>query len=62
MQELLGSAFKSLQNKRVLVRHPGEFADFEFGVYWDSWAHNQQLFGKCMALELIGQTQLKVAG
>ena len=45
MQELLGSAFeKAFQNKRVLVRHPGEFVDFEFGVYWDSWAHNQQTF------------------
>ena len=45
MQQLLGAAFeKAFQNKRVLIRHPGEFEDFEFGVYWDSWAHNQQTF------------------
>lgn len=43
MQQLLGAAFeKAFQNKRVLVRHPNEFEDFEFGVYWDSWAHQGQ--------------------
>jgi hypothetical protein len=45
MQELLGTAFeKAFQNKQVLVRHPNEFEDFEFGVYWDSWAHQEQTF------------------
>ena len=45
MQKLLGVAFeKAFQNKQVLVRHPNEFEDFEFGVYWDSWAHQQQIF------------------
>ena len=45
MQKLLGTAFeKAFQNKQVLVRHPNEFEDFEFGVYWDSWAHQEQTF------------------
>ena len=45
MQKLLGRAFeKAFQNKQVLVRHPNEFEDFEFGVYWDSWAHQEQTF------------------
>ena len=45
MQRLLGAAFeKAFQNKQVLVRHPNEFEDFEFGVYWDSWAHQEQTF------------------
>jgi len=45
MQQLLGVAFeKAFQNKQVLVRHPNEFEDFEFGVYWDSWAHQEQTF------------------
>ena len=45
MQQLLGAAFeKAFQNKQVLIRHPNEFEDFEFGVYWDSWAHQDQTF------------------
>lgn len=43
MQTLLGTAFeKAFKNKHVLVRHPGEFTDYEFGIYWDSWAHERQ--------------------
>ena len=45
IQQLLGVAFgRAFQNKQVLVRHPNEFEDFQFGVYWDSWAHHQQTF------------------
>ena len=44
MQQWLGVAFmRAFQQKQVLVRHPWEFADFEFGIYWDSWAHANQL-------------------
>ena len=43
MQKLLGDAFTSaFKNKKVQVRHPWEFTDYEFGIYWDSWAHIQQ--------------------
>ena len=44
MQKLLGNAFtEAFQNTKVTVRHPWEFTDYEFGVYWDSWAHTQQM-------------------
>jgi hypothetical protein len=40
MQQLLGDAFTAaFKNKKVTVRHPWEFTDYEFGIYWDSWAH-----------------------
>jgi hypothetical protein len=43
MQKLLGDAFtEAFQNKKVTVRHPWEFTDYGFGIYWDSWAHVQQ--------------------
>lgn len=43
IQQLLGAAFeKAFPDKQVLVRHPDEFTDFEFGIYWDSWAHERQ--------------------
>ncbi|MDO5567440.1 MAG: DUF4832 domain-containing protein, partial [Planctomycetia bacterium] len=45
MQKLLTDAFKAaFKNKKVLVRHPHEFTDFEVGYYWDSWAHIQQIY------------------
>jgi len=44
MQKLLGDVFaKAFRNKKVTVRHPWEFTDYQFGVYWDSWAHIQQV-------------------
>jgi len=44
IQQLLGDAFtRSFKNKKVMVRHGWEFTDYQFGIYWDSWAHaNQQ--------------------
>ena len=45
MQKILGNAFeKAFKNKHVLVRHPREFEDYKFGIYWDSWAHYGQTF------------------
>ncbi len=44
MQKVVGDAFaQAFKNKKVTVRHPWEFTDYEFGVYWDSWAHIQQV-------------------
>lgn len=43
LQQLLGEAFtRAFQRKQILVRHPWDFADFTFGIYWDSWAHANQ--------------------
>jgi len=46
MQELVGAAFrKAFRHKHVSVRHAWkEFTPFEFGEYWDSWAHYQQVW------------------
>ena len=45
IQELMGDAFtQAFQNKKFLVRHANEFTDYDVGVYWDSWAHIQQIF------------------
>ena len=44
IQGLMGDAFtQAFQNKKFLVRHANEFADYDVGVYWDSWAHIQQI-------------------
>ncbi|MFK7885568.1 MAG: DUF4832 domain-containing protein [Gammaproteobacteria bacterium] len=47
MQALVGDAFvAAFPDKHVSVRHVWEeFEDFEFGEYWDSWAHQQQMWG-----------------
>lgn len=43
LQDLLGGAFsRAFQHKKVLVRHADEFENYQFGIYWDSWAHSQQ--------------------
>ncbi len=43
-QQLLGNLFtKAFKNKKVLVRRPFEtFEEYEFGWYWDRFAHFQQ--------------------
>lgn len=47
MQKLLGDAFTELfPHKMTVVRHADEFTDYTFGMYWDSWAHVQQINGK----------------
>lgn len=44
MQKLMGDAFtNAFRHKMVTIRHPWEFKDYDFGVYWDSWAHIQQM-------------------
>lgn len=44
MQKLLGDAFTAaFQHKMVMVRHPWDFKDFAFGIYWDSFAHQDQM-------------------
>jgi hypothetical protein len=44
VQQILGEEFrKAFTHKKVLVRHPWEFTAFKFGIYWDSWAHQDQM-------------------
>jgi len=43
MQQLLGNTFNEVfKNKKVMVRNYNEFTDFDFGFYWDSFAHIDQ--------------------
>ena len=52
LQKLMGDTFnKAFGSKLVMIRHPWDFQDYEFGIYWDSWAHIQQMdsHGKRMA-------------
>jgi hypothetical protein len=44
MQKIMGDAFSAaFTNKKVTVRHPWDFTDYRFGIYWDSWAHADQM-------------------
>lgn len=43
MEKTLGDAFTSaFKNKKVMVRYAYEFDDYEFGIYWDSWAQPEE--------------------
>ena len=56
MQELLGKVFsEAFSNKMVTVRHPWDFKSYEFGIYWDSWAHIQQMKKHGGGIEQLGQ-------
>lgn len=44
VEQILGEEFrKAFKNKKVLVRHAWQFKEYEFGIYWDSWAHYNQM-------------------
>ena len=43
IEKTLGDAFKeAFKNKKVMVRYAYEFEDYEYGVYWDSWAIDEE--------------------
>lgn len=43
MEKTLGDAFRDgFKNKKVMVRYAYDFKDYEFGVYWDSWAQAEE--------------------
>jgi hypothetical protein len=44
VEQILGEEFRrAFRYKKVLVRHAWEFKPFKFGIYWDSWAHQDQM-------------------
>lgn len=44
LEKVLGDAFtKAFKNKKVMVRYAYEFSDYEFGIYWDSWAQPEEI-------------------
>jgi len=60
MQRLVGEAFKkAFKNKLVSVRHPwSEFRKQQFGAYWDSWAHYQQMWAHGNEIDKLNRAGL----
>lgn len=55
IQNVLGDAFsEAFPDKHVTVRHPWEFTDYQFGIYWDSWAHMYQVYPHGHGIERLG--------
>jgi hypothetical protein len=54
-QKLLGDAFaEAFNNKKVSVRQFwSHFTNYEFGEYWDSWAHYDQMWGHGNSIKKI---------
>ena len=43
IEKTLGDSFsKAFRHKKVMVRYAYEFQDYEFGIYWDSWAIDEE--------------------
>lgn len=43
IEKVLGDAFTAaFKNKKVMVRYAYEFKDYSFGIYWDSWAIDEE--------------------
>src|SRR5690606_22566477 len=39
IEKTLGDVFtEAFKNKKIMVRYAYDFKDYEFGIYWDSWA------------------------
>ena len=38
-----------------MVRHPRDFTDYSFGIYWDSWAHIQQVNSHGVDIAKLGE-------
>ncbi len=55
VEQILGEEFrKAFPHKKVLVRHPWEFKEYKFGIYWDSWAHYNQMQSHGQAIYNLG--------
>jgi hypothetical protein len=44
LQKVLGDAFTSNFRRKLLMnRYPGHFTDYNFGIYWDSFGHKEEI-------------------
>lgn len=44
IDKVLGDAFtEAFKNKKVMVRYAYDFKDYDFGIYWDSWAIDEEI-------------------
>ena len=57
IQKLLGEAFTdAFKNKKVSVRHFwNTFTNYQFGEYWDSWAHYDQMWGHGNSIKQLNE-------
>jgi len=57
MEKIVGDAFaEAFQNKKVSVRRNWErFTDHPYGVYWDSWAHYNQIWQHGNSIKKINE-------
>jgi hypothetical protein len=62
IEKTLGDSFtKAFPDKKVMVRYAYEFRDYEFGIYWDSWAITQEIvrgYGEMLKLGDRWKTQV----
>lgn len=55
IQSVLGDAFtESFKNKKVMVRYAYEFKDYNFGIYWDSFAMPEEYKRGYLEMKKLG--------
>ncbi len=55
MQNILAKAFMdAFKNKKVVRRHPWDFTDYNFGIYWDSFSHANEVVTHEAAMLAMG--------
>ena len=55
VEKILGEEFqKAFTHKKVMVRHAWEFNTYKFGIYWDSWAHQDQMISHGQPIYNLG--------
>lgn len=44
LQKVIGDAFAAnFRHKLLMNRYPGQFTDYNFGIYWDSFGHKEEI-------------------
>jgi hypothetical protein len=63
MQKLMGDAFvNAFKNKLIMVRSAKDFTSFQFGSYWDSFAHSDQVDEGTLIIAQGGKWKTSVRG
>lgn len=55
IEKVLGDAFRNaFKNKKVMVRYAYDFPDYQFGIYWDSWAIDEEYDRGYLQMKALG--------
>lgn len=55
IEKVLGDAFRdAFKNKKVMVRYAYDFPDYQFGIYWDSWAIDEEYDRGYLQMKALG--------